>query len=274
MKGIIPHTFRRLVVFALAASVVNARADDLKLPEGEGALGNLAFVEDNVIVPVPSEIFNVLAKLDHGRHEWRAQIIAPTMKPPKSRTQTALYLGTVVAEGFLAVQAEDVNAVRDAGRTVLNLAQSLGLREAVLRHTSTIENAADKGDWKRVRREFDATRQTVRDLMAERDDEDLAHCVSIGGWLRGTEIVTAMMLPRYSEDRGEILYQPAILDHFSKEMKGMSRSVRGSRDMKTISKSFARLRNLMAKDKRFPIKDIQSIHEICEELRVKTIQPS
>ena len=59
---------------------------------------------DNVVVPVPSEIFTVLDKL--GNPNWRAQL-GPEKNYPASpnRAQVALLLGTVIAAVFAVVLA-------------------------------------------------------------------------------------------------------------------------------------------------------------------------
>jgi len=77
-------------------------------------------VFDQVVVPVPHEIFAVLDDL--GIRGWKG--VAPLPKRPQriSRPQAALLLGAVVAEGFLAVQAEDMEKTKDLGPEVLELA--------------------------------------------------------------------------------------------------------------------------------------------------------
>ena len=60
---------------------------------------------DDVVVPLPSEVFNVLDKL--GSPNWQGELREPTVKNRGERTQIALLLGAVVAEGFVAVEAAE-----------------------------------------------------------------------------------------------------------------------------------------------------------------------
>src|SRR5688572_14884250 len=64
-----------------------------------------AGVVDNVVVPIPSEIFQVLDKL--GNPAWAAVLREVKARPSTEKEQTALLLGTVIAEGFIAVEAEN-----------------------------------------------------------------------------------------------------------------------------------------------------------------------
>ena len=73
-----------------------------------GQLPQQSKMIDDVVVPVPSEIFGVLDKL--GKPVWpkvQRKDMA-NVKPLGGQAQTALLLGTVIAEGFVAVMTEDV----------------------------------------------------------------------------------------------------------------------------------------------------------------------
>ncbi len=70
---------------------VPASIDLSKFPAAE--------VED-VVVPVPSEIFSVLDKL--GSPNWRGELRGSLGKNTGNRAQVALLLGTVIADGFIA----------------------------------------------------------------------------------------------------------------------------------------------------------------------------
>ena len=106
-------------------------------------------VED-VVVPVPSEIFNALNKLG-GNLNWAGEVRNDSKASPKGgEPQIALLLGTVIANGFIAVQAQDATKVKDIGRRVLTLSKSLGVYDAVVSHCNSIIEAADKADWNSV----------------------------------------------------------------------------------------------------------------------------
>ena len=156
----------------------------------------------DVLVPVPSEIFNTLDKFAHSN--WRA-VQRPELaqwRPHGEQTEIALLLGVVIAEGFIAVEAEDAAEVKSIGRAVLALARGLGVERAALRRSRSIVEHAEKGDWPAVRKEWDGVLPDVQQGMKELKSEQHAQLVSLGGWLRGTEVLTALVLKNYSlEDR-------------------------------------------------------------------------
>jgi hypothetical protein len=176
---------------------------------------------DGVLVPVPSEIFNTLDKFRHSN--WRA-VQRPELarwKPPGNQAENALLLGAVIAEGFIAVEAEDAVETKSLGRSVLKLARGLGVEKAALRRSRSIVDYAQKGDWPAVRKEWDGVLPDVQRGMEQLKSEQFAQLVSLGGWVRGAEALAALVLQDYSRQDAELLRQPALFDHFEKQLAGL-----------------------------------------------------
>ena len=222
---------------APAAPVDNKGGGELDLTKFPGQ------VIDEVIVPVPSEIFTVLDKL--GDPDWKAEVTT-TPKPNFSeRTDVALLLGATVADGFIAVQAEDKKSVTDVGRNVLSLAQALGVKDDVLRHCQAIDDAANATKWDVVRQELDATQATVRAKMNQMHDGALAECISVGGWLRGTQVITNVIGKTWTAERAELLYQPDLAEYFNDALEEMLVKAKNPAKLKVIADGLARVQELM-----------------------------
>src|SRR5258705_1357259 len=73
-------------------------------------------VED-VVVPLPNEVFAALNKL--GPVNWKEFVRTEKGINFSERPRTALLLGNVIADGFIAVKAQDVPAVKEIGKRVL-----------------------------------------------------------------------------------------------------------------------------------------------------------
>ncbi|MES2705534.1 MAG: hypothetical protein V4726_02915 [Verrucomicrobiota bacterium] len=214
--------------------------------KGAGELDLTQFpgqVIGEVIVPVPSEIFTVLDKL--GDPDWKAELGTSPKVTFSERTDVALLLGSIVADGFIAVQAEDRKSVENVGRSVLSLSKSLGVENDVIRHCQAITDAADKANWDGVRQELDATQATVRARMAEMQDGAAAECISVGGWLRGTQVITNVIGKSYSAERAELLFQPDLADYFNDALEEMLSKAKNPDKLKEIANGLARLRELM-----------------------------
>jgi hypothetical protein len=127
----------------------------------------------------------------------------------------------VIADGFIAVQAEDAPAVKDIGQRVLSLAKGIGVGNSITPHAKAIIEAADKRNWENVRQELDRTQNSVQQAMNEVHDEKLSQLVSLGGWLRGTEVLTSVVKQHFSADGAELLHQPDLLTYFQTRLKAM-----------------------------------------------------
>lgn len=174
---------------------------------------------DDVVVPLPNEVFGALNKL--GGVNWREYVRSGKGTNFTERPRIALLLGTVIADGFIAVQAEDAPTVKDIGQRVLGLAKGIGVGNSITPHAKAITEAADKRNWANVRQELDRTQNSVQQAMNEVHDEKLSHLVSLGGWLRGTEVLTAVVNKRFSTDGAELLHQPDLLVYFQERLQAM-----------------------------------------------------
>ena len=87
------------------------------------------------------------------------------------------------------------------GRAVLKLARGLGVEKAALRRSRSIVEHAERGDWAGVRKEWDGVLPDVQRGMNELQSEELAQLVSLGGWLRGAEALTALILQKLFQPR-------------------------------------------------------------------------
>src|SRR5213592_2981187 len=101
-------------------------------------------VED-VVVPLPSEVFGALNKL--GAVNWKEYVRTEKGTNFNDRPRIALLLGTVIADGFIAVQAEDTPAVKEIGQLVLNLSKLIGVGNSITPHAKAITEAAEKRKW-------------------------------------------------------------------------------------------------------------------------------
>jgi hypothetical protein len=174
---------------------------------------------DDVVVPLPNEVFGALNKL--GGVNWREYVRNDKGSNFTERPRIALLLGAVIADGFIAVQAEDAPTVKEIGQRVLSLAKGIGVGNSITPHAKAITEAADKRNWTSVRQELDRTQNSVQTAMNEVHDEKLSQLVSLGGWLRGTEVLTAVVNRRYSEEGSELLHQPDLLAYFETKLQAM-----------------------------------------------------
>jgi hypothetical protein len=211
-----------LSAFALALIAPAIFAQDAPKPKIDiSQLPREARAVEEVIVPVPSEIFGVLDKL--GKPNWVAvqRPLKGVAKPFGDQPHNAFYLGTIIAEGFIAVESGDATEVTNIGNSVLSLSRALGVQKAVTKRANAIITAATKGNWNEVRAELDGALSVVKAALMELDSEELANLVALGGWVRGTEALSDVVQKNYSKDGADLLHQPLLVNHFIGTLQGL-----------------------------------------------------
>jgi len=218
---------------------------------------------ENVVVPLPNEIFGALNKL--GSVNWREYVRTEKTSNFTSRPRIALLLGTVIADGFIAVQAEDAPAVKEIGQRVLDLSKGIGVGNSIIPHAKAITEAADKRKWDSVRKELDSTQSSVQAAMNEVRDEKLSQLVSLGGWLRGTQVLSSVVTKRFSPDGAELLHQPDLLVHFQTQLQGMPEFVEKAPIIKDIRGALGEVKPLVDPEKISP-EAVRKINDITTRL--------
>ncbi len=222
-----PLCMKKALCLALAAALPTAAALAQQSPPQQIDVKKLpgqAVMMDEIVVPVPSEIFAVLDKLGHPAWNGVLRTSKDVIKPTagSGREKIALLLGTVIAEGFIAVEAENSEEVKRIGKSVLALSEAIGVKKAVVRRSNSIIEYADKTEWQQVRKELDGALADVKGAMTDIGDEALAQMVSLGGWMRGTEALTQVIGAAYTKESAELLHQPVLVEFFERRINGMT----------------------------------------------------
>ena len=218
-------------------------------------------------MPVPKEIFRSLDQFRDAN--WRG-VKRPEVARWKSHgdpAQIATLLGVVIAEGFIAMESEDSIEVKDLGRAVLALARGLGVEERALRRSRSIMELADKNEWTAARQEWDGVLSDLESGMIELKSAQLAQLVSVGGWLRGTEALSALVLQNYSPERSDLIRQPALINYLEKQLVAMSSDIQGRPIVVKPLDGIRRIRRLVESENG-PLSEetVREVHRICREL--------
>ena len=169
-----------------------------------------------VTFPTPGEFFAAMD--DQGQPNW-TQLFAPkSAGTTSSREQMALMLGVLVADGYIAVEARDGQGVKNTGKEIINLAKKLNVSQSVISRGNSINDFAENNDWSALREELEATQNEVKLSMAEQKDKDLVILVTVGAWIRGTQVASDFIAKNYTPGLAGLLRQPAIVEDLLAEM--------------------------------------------------------
>src|SRR5216684_1307464 len=203
-----------------------------------------AIKSDAITIPTPGELFAALAK--PGKIDWQGQYRGPIPVTYRNRAQIALNLGGLIADGFIAVQAQDSQQVKNIGADIIKLAKALGVSENVLSRGNSINEFAENDEWDALQEELEATQNEVKSSMQSHRDQDLIILVSVGGWIRGTQVVSAAVMQNYDERAAKVLRQPALVSFIQSQLNEVSPDVRDEPLIKEVTGQLPGIEKLVA----------------------------
>jgi hypothetical protein len=198
---------------------------------------------DSLTIPTPGELFAALEK--PGKPDWAAQYRTPIPVTYRNRAQIALNLGGLIADGFIAVEAQDSQQVKNIGTDIIKLAKALGVSENVLSRGNSINEFAENSEWDALQEELEATQNEVKASMQTHRDQDLVILVSLGGWIRGTQAVSASVIKNYDERSARVLRQPAVVNFIHAKINDISPDLRNEPLVKSVNEQLAGIEKMV-----------------------------
>jgi hypothetical protein len=192
-------------------------------------------------------------------------------RPPRAlrldnRVRFALGFGVLIGDGFLAVVGEDANAIAPLGREMLRRAKGLGVQQPLNRHSKRLLDLAKQSDWNGLRKELIVTQKDVETAMLELRDEEMAHLLSLGGWIRGLEIGAASVATDFSPERASKLRQLDLLDYYLQRLDTFSPSLKSTPLISKITSNLNDVRQKLAADQPLSQADVAAIQNTAHSL--------
>jgi hypothetical protein len=232
---------RCITLALLAGTAVALGAETVSLPPDQLAK---AIKTDAMTIPTPGELFAALEK--PGKPDWAGQYRTPIPMTYRNRAQIALNLGGLIADGFIAVEAQDSQQVKNIGTDIIKLAKALGVSENVLSRGNSINEFAENSEWDTLQEELEATQNEVKASMQSHSDQDLVILVSLGGWIRGTQVVSGSVIKNYDEQSAKVLRQPAVVNFIHSKLNGLAEELRNEPLVKSVNEQLGEIEKLVA----------------------------
>jgi hypothetical protein len=221
---------------------------------------------DAVSIPTPGELLAALEKV--GKPNWQAQYRPPIPTTFQSRAQIALNLGGLIADGYIAVQAEDAQQVKNLGKDIVNLAKTLGVSENVLRRGKSITDFAESNEWNTLKEELEATQNEVKLAMEEQRDDQLVLLVTLGAWVRGLDVISGWLSENYTPEAARLLRQPAIVQYLRKKIGALPDKTKGEPPMKFLRQRLEDLEALVTfpRDQSPALEQVKQVRILAAEM--------
>ncbi len=196
-------------------------------------------------------------------------------EPSKDRIRVALQLGTLIADGFLVVHSEKISEFEDVGRSVLKHAKVLGAGDRVSKHTKTILENSVGGDWDTLKNELAETQADVEAEMVLLRDFEIAHLISLGGWLRALEIMSTAAADPFSETKAKKLARVDLVEYFLGGLDALPDKVKDKELLKSVRAGVGRVRDTLdvPEGKSFTPADLEKLRTEAAALVVLIADP-
>jgi len=165
-----------------------------------------------------------------------------------NRLQTAMHFGSLVADGFMLTLAERPKDVQEVGKSLIRQAHALGVGARLTKRSKSLLEFSDKGDWIGMRQELVRTQQDVETSMLELRDEEMAHMISLGGWLRGFQLAAASTATAYTPNKAKVLGNAEILEYFLDRLSTLHPRLKKTEFVKTLTERLKGIQNLIAEN--------------------------
>lgn len=187
---------------------------------------------------------------------------------PQDRARLALCTGAVLADGFLAVAGEKQSRIEPVGRVLLKLSKGLGVSDRVSKHSRSILEKAAREQWGDIKQELVRTQADVEAAMLGLKDEEIAHLVALGGWLRALEITSGVTLDDYSVERARRLVQPELMDYFLDRVSTLNPNLKKTKLGQTLEADLTEVKRLTTKPVDTPIEkdEVKKIRDLAREM--------
>jgi hypothetical protein len=184
----------------------------------------------------------------------------------------ALNLGGLIADGYIAVQAEDAQRVKDLGRDILDIAKALGVPKEIQERGKSLTEKGDDKQWDVLREELEATQNEVKQSLLANQDKPLIDLVTVGGWVRGIEVVSGVIAAKYADGAARLLRQPAIVGSLRARLEELPEKLRDDPAVKAARLKLAEIEALVAfpPDKAPTLEQVKQLHTLAADL-MKTI---
>ena len=140
---------------------------------------------------------------------------------PLNRADLAVELGFLIADGFLVVQAGQMEKVEPLAADLTRYGKALGAGDPVNRHAASLLESAREQKVEQLKKELAATQKDVEKELVSLRDADLAHLISLGGWIRALSVASVAVDKQFSVERAKLLMREDIADYYTESVAGL-----------------------------------------------------
>jgi hypothetical protein len=165
---------------------------------------------------------------------------------PLNRADLAVELGFLIADGFLIVQAGQMEKVEPLAADLTRYGKALGAGDRVSRHTASLLENARAQKVEQLKKDLMETQKDVEKELVSLRDADLAHLISLGGWIRALSVASVAVDKQFTVERAKLIMREDIADYYTDSVAGLEPRISERPNYLSMRDVLSGLRNEMA----------------------------
>lgn len=198
---------------------------------------------NEMTVPSIALVFDELQKI--SPLGYTSEHLDAHRRLPLDRTRLALRLGTLIADGFVAVQTGHADDVPKIASLLSRYAKALGAGDRIKGHAAALLDYARKKDLIKLKQALALTQNDVEAELIALRDPDLSTLISLGGWLQALNAGTSAVSKDYSPERATHLFREDIADYYTETIGSLDPAISELPHILQIRVLLSGLRNAM-----------------------------
>lgn len=189
-------------------------------------------------------------------------------KVSRDRVEVALHLGTLIADGFLIVQTERLADMEPVGKAMLRHAEALGTGRHIKSHSRSLLEHSALRETDKLKKELESTQRDVEKEMVDLRDVDIAHLISLGGWLRAFEIGCATIEKNFDNKKVRSIARSDITEYYQAQLATLDPVIKERALIKKLSEGLIQLHAMidMPEGKAFTEADLATMKAKATEI--------
>ncbi len=171
---------------------------------------------------------------------------------PLDRADLAMEIGFLIADGFLVVQNNQMNEIEPLAKELSDYGKSLGAGEKVSRHIAGLLQSAKDNNLEQLKKELSATQSDVEEELVNLRDADLAHLISLGGWLRALHVSASAVDKQFTRTRAKELMREDIAEYYTEILGSLHPDISQRPNIVQMREILSDLRSIMVIEEENP----------------------
>ncbi|MFM8886321.1 MAG: hypothetical protein ACKOKC_07905 [Chthoniobacterales bacterium] len=228
-----------VTVFALTCALSAQQADEPK-PEFDKSKAEKA------ALPMPNPYDKLLAieeTVGKDKVDWSAladnMAIDVDANEIEGRPDAALALGVKIADGIVAIKAQNAEKLNRSADQLEALGKKLGATDDDLKRARQVREMANRGEWMMVFLELGFLQADIMKKLAAPENKDERTLVIASGWLQGGRYATALIEQNYTPELSNILREPVLAGELNKQVSAVGGELAKSPKVQAVTKAMS-----------------------------------